>query len=452
MNRYIQEWFEAHADDMRAMKDDIWERPEVAFTEYYAAGRTAEFLRAQGFEAVEVFALESENGQPNCVRATYGSGDPKLLIMGETDALAGLGQDRVPYFSPKQGAGHGCGHNLMATGNAAAACAVMQAMKAENIPGTLVYLACPAEESLAGKAILAREGYFDGIDAAAIWHPMGVDMYFISGEELSATTNIVFEFTGKTAHAGMAWQGRSALDAAELMTTGVQYLREHVTGDCLMHHIFLDGGQAPNIVPETASVYFYLRSKEENNDDLVRRVKLVADGAATMTETSVRSYVKAGCHSYKPNLTMLKHSAEMSKTMPRIEYTPEEYDFAREMHKNVNGKAPENTEDLLPHGFMPWVDMPMYGGGSTDVGDAGMVCPTVQFTGLGMVKGMPNHHWATVAAVGTDIGLKGAIAGGEMVAQLIYDLFTDADLLAAAKKEFAETHPDPYVCKIPKNQ
>ena len=108
MNRYIQEWFEAHADDMRAMKDDIWERPEVAFTEYYAAGRTAEFLRAQGFEAVEVFALESENGQPNCVRATYGSGDPKLLIMGETDALAGLGQDRVPYFSPKQGAGHGC--------------------------------------------------------------------------------------------------------------------------------------------------------------------------------------------------------------------------------------------------------------------------------------------------------------------------------------------------------
>lgn len=452
MNRNIEAWFAAHQDDIRSMKDDIWARPEVAFTEYYACGRTAEFLRAQGFEDVEVFSLESENGQPNCVRATYGSGEPRLLIMGETDALAGLGQDRVPYFSPKQGPGHGCGHNLMAAGNAAAACAVLAAMKAENIPGTLVFLACPAEESLAGKAILAREGYFDGIDAAAIWHPFGMDMMFISGEELSATTNIVFEFRGKTAHAGYAWEGRSALDAAELMTTGVQYLREHVTGDCLMHHIFLDGGQAPNIVPETASVYFYLRSKEEHNDDLVRRVKLVAEGAATMTETTVRSFVKAGCHSYKPNLTMLRHAAETAKGMPRIEYTPEEYEFARQMHINMNGSAPENVEELLPHGYLPWMDAPGYAGGSTDVGDTGMVCPTIQFSGFGMVKGMPNHHWTTVATVGTDIGLKGAVAGGQMVAQLIWDLFTDAEFLAAAQKEFRETHPHPYVCKIPKNQ
>ena len=369
MNQHIQQWFEAHVDAMRAMKDDIWAHPEMAFAEYYAAARTAEFLRAQGFARVEVFPVASENGQPNCVRATYGEGEPRLLIMGETDALAGLGQDRVPYVSPKPGPGHGCGHNLMATGNAAAACAVMHAMQREGIPGTLVYLACPAEESLAGKAILAREGYFDGIDAAAIWHPMGMDMYFVSGEELSATTNIVFEFTGRTAHAGMAWQGRSALDAAELMTTGVQYLREHVTGDCLMHHIFLDGGQAPNIVPERAAVYFYLRSKEENNDELVRRVKLVAEGAATMTETQLRCEVKAGCHSYKPNLTMLRHAAQIAQTLPRIEYTPEEYEFAREMHQNVLGSVPEDAEELLPHGFLPWTDAPMYGGGSTDVGD-----------------------------------------------------------------------------------
>lgn len=452
MNQHIERWFAEHKDAIRQFKDDVWEQPEVAFTEYFACRRTEKFLRDNGFEKVESFALESESGEANCVRAEFGHGAPKLLIMGELDALAGLGQDRVPYFSPKQGPGHGCGHNLMAAGNAAAACAVLAAMKAEKLPGTLVFLGCPAEESLAGKAILAREGYFDGMDAAAIWHPFGVDMYFISGEELSATTNIVFEFHGKTAHAGYAWEGRSALDAAELMTTGVQYLREHVTGDCLMHHVFLDGGHAPNIVPETASVYFYLRSKEEHNDDLVRRVKLVADGAATMTETSVRSYVRAGCHSYKPNRTMLKHAAETAQHMPRIEYTQEEYDFAREMHKNINGTVPDNENDLLPHGANPWMEMPMYGGGSTDVGDTGMICPTIQFSGTGMVKGMPNHHWATVAAVGTDIGLKGAIYGGQNVAQLIYDLFTDSELLAAAKKEFEETHPHPYVCKIPKKQ
>ena len=450
MNRYIEKWFQEHTDEIRQLKDDIWAHPEVAFTEHYACRRTEKFLRDNGFEKIETFAVQS--GEDNCVRAEFGSGEPRLLIMGELDALAGLGQDRVPYVSPKEGAGHGCGHNLIAAGNAAAACAVKAAMQAENIPGTLVFIGCPAEESLAGKAILAREGYFDGVDAAAIWHPFGVDMYFLSGEELSATTNIVFEFHGKTAHAGYAWEGRSALDAAELMTTGVQYLREHVTGDCLMHHVFLDGGQAPNIVPETASVYFYLRSKEENNDELVRRVKLVAEGAATMTETTVRSYVKAGCHSYKPNKVMLKHAAQTAQTLPRIEYTEEEYEFAREMHRNINGKVPEKKEDLLPHGAMPWTEMPMYGGGSTDVGDTGMICPTVQFSGTGMVKGMPNHHWATVAAVGTDIGLKGAVYGGWNVAQLIYDLFTDGELLAAAKKEFTETHPEPYVCKIPKNQ
>lgn len=452
MNQHIAKWFEMHEDAMRDMKDDIWAHPEVAFTEYYGCERTAKFLRDNGFENVETFCLESGNGGDNCVRATYGSGSPVLLIMGETDALAGLGQDRVPYFSPKPGAGHGCGHNLMATGNAAAACAVMEAMKAENIPGTLVYIACPAEESLAGKAILAREGYFDGIDAAAIWHPFGTDMYFVTGEELAATTNIVFEFRGRTAHAGYAWEGRSALDAAELMTTGVQYLREHVTGDCLMHHIFLDGGQAPNIVPETASVYFYLRSKEEHNDDLVRRVKLVADGAATMTETAVRSFVKAGCHSYKPNKVLLQHAAETAQRIPRIVYTDADYEFARQLHMNINGTVPENPDELLPHGALPLVDAPMYAGGSTDVGDTGMICPTIQFSGTGMVKGMPNHHWATVAAVGTDIGLRGAVYGGLNVAQLIYDLFTDADLLAAAKKEFAETHPEPYACKIPKQQ
>ncbi len=451
MNENIKSWFETHKEEVANLKKTFWENPETAFTEYVAAETTREFLLNHGFTEVNAFDAEEKGGKPNTVIAKWGSGKPVIGLLGELDALPGLGQDAVPYYSPIEGPGHGCGHCLMATAGVTSAVALREAMEKENIPGTLVYIACPAEETLAGKAVLARDGYFDDLDIGLIWHPSGSDMDFSTGMVMSATTNILFEFQGKTAHGGTAWQGRSALDAAELMNVGVQYLREHVTDDCRMHYVYRDGGEAPNIVPEHASVYYFLRSREENNDDLVRRVKLIAEGAAMMTETKASYRVEAGCHSYHGSRVLSKYGYESAIKVPDIEYTEEEYDFAKTMYKNATGKEPpKDLDKLLPSKVLKGEHIDGYAGGSTDVGDLAMKCPTLQLSGFGTAMGLPGHHWTVVASAGTDIGLKAAVKAGMTLAQFAYDIFHNQKIIDEAWEEFHEDYKEPYVCKIPK--
>lgn len=453
MNSIIKNWYKSHYDEIESLKNEFWSHPETAFQEFFACKRTADYLKENGFRDIQMFDAEKKGNQPNTVIAKFGSGKPVIAICGELDALPGLGQDAVPYYSPREGAGHGCGHCLIATAGVTAAIALKTVIEAENLRGTLMYIGCPAEETLAGKAILARDGYFEGLDVALIWHPGGHDMDFSIGMEWAATTNILFDFFGKTAHGGKAWQGRSALDAAELMNIGVQYLREHVTEDCRMHYVYRDGGEVPNIVPKHASVYYFLRSREENNDDLVRRVKLIAEGAAKMTETKVKWTVEAGCHSYHANKTLCRYGYKSALKLLPITYTEEEYKFAREMYKNAMGKeAPEDNEKVLPSKVIPADYKPGYGGGSTDVADLAMKCPTIQFNGYGSVMGLPGHHWTTVATSGMSIGTKAAIWGGMAIAQFAYDILKNPSIIEEAKQEFKEDYPNPYVCKIPKEQ
>ena len=453
MNETLEKWYAGRYDEIDALKTDFWKHPETAFEEYYCAQRTADYLKANGFTDIQMFDALEKGNQPNTVIAKYGSGSPVIAICSELDALPGLGQEAVSHYAPLDGPGHGCGHCLMATAGVTAAVAFKEVMESEQLGGTLVFIACPAEETLAGKAVLARDGYFDGLDAALIWHPGGSEMDFTTGMEMSATTNILFEFFGKTAHGGSPWEGRSALDAAELMNVGVQYLREHVTQDCRMHYVYRDGGEAPNIVPDHASVYYFLRSREENNDDLVRRVKLIAEGAAQMTETTVKWTVEAGCHSYHSSKVLSKYGYEAACKIPPITYTDEEYDFARELIRNTTGKeAPEEKDAVLPSKVLKGEDRPVFVGGSTDVADLAMKCPTIQLFGFGSAKGLPGHHWTTVASAGMSIGTKAAIQGSMAMAQLAYDMLKDPQIIAEAKVEFEEDYPDPYVCKIPKVQ
>lgn len=453
MNETIKRWYETRYDEIDALKNKFWSHPETAFEEYFACRTTADYLKVNGFKDVKVFDAQEKGSEPNTVIAKYGSGSPVIAICGELDALPGLGQDAVPYYSPKEGPGHGCGHCLMATAGVTAAVAFKETMEEEKLGGTLVYIGCPAEETLAGKAVLARDGYFDGLDVALIWHPGGRNMDFSTGAVMAATTNIEFEFFGKTAHGGTPWEGRSALDAAELMNVGVNYLREHVTQDCRMHYVYRDGGEAPNIVPEHASVYYFLRSKEENNDDLVRRVELIAQGAAMMTETKVKWRVEAGCHSYHASRVLSKYGYESALKLPSVTYTPEEYAFAREMYKNATGmEASENDEEVLPSKIVKGSDKPVYIGGSTDVADLAMKCPTIQLSGFGTACGLPGHHWTVVATAGMSIGTKAAIEGGMAMAQFAYDILKNPQIIAEAKEEFAKDYPDPYICKIPKEQ
>ena len=453
MNETIKKWYEGRYEEIDALRNDFWSNPETAFEEFYACKRTADYLKENGFEDIHVFDAEEKGNEPNTVIAKYGSGKPVIGICSELDALPGLGQDAVPYYSPKEGAGHGCGHCLMASAGVTAAVAFKEVMKAEKLGGTLVFIGCPAEETLAGKAVLARDGYFDELDVALIWHPGGRDMDFSTGMEMAATTNILFEFFGKTAHGGTPWQGRSALDAAELMNVGVQYLREHVTQDCRMHYVYRDGGEAPNIVPEHASVYYFLRSREENNDDLVRRVKLIAEGAAKMTETEVKWTVEAGCHSYHANKVLSKYGYESAIKVPPITYTEEEYKFAREMYKNATGKeAPEEEDKVLPSKVLKGTYTPGYAGGSTDVADLAMKCPTIQLSGYGCAMGLPGHHWTVVATSGMSIGTKAVIHASMSMAQFAYDMLKNPSIIEEAKEEFKEDYPNPYICKIPKEQ
>ena len=449
MNKTVEKWFEEHKEKITKLKQEYWSHPETAFLEYFAANRTAQYLRNHGFEDVTEFDAEGKGNPANTVIAKYGSKGPVVGILGEFDALPGLGQEAVPYPAPIEGPGHGCGHCLMATASVTAAVAIKEAIEKEQIEGQLVYIGCPAEETLAGKAILARDGYFDGLDIALIWHPGGSNMNFATGKESAATTNILFEFRGKAAHAGRAWEGRSALDAAELMNVGVNYLREHVTEDSRLHYTYRFGGDAPNIVPDYASVYYFIRSREENNEELVRRVKKVAEGAALMTDTTVSFTVEAGCHSYRSSKTLSKYGREAALKVPPIEYTEEEYEFAREIYKNTLGQEPPEDKDrLLPNKVGDIDPTPAYGGGSTDVGDTARICPTIQLFGYGSVIGLPGHHWNITAAAGTSIGLKAAIQAGKILAQFALDAFENPSLIEEAKVEFKNDYPEPYKCKI----
>lgn len=454
MNTCISDWFKTNRERINKLKQDFWEHPETAYTEYECCRFTKEFLLEYGFTDVKTVALDLAGKNvkklPNTVIAKWGNGKPVIGLVGELDALPGLGQEAVPYYSPIEGNGQGCGHCLIASAGVTAAVALKEAMEKSGTKGTVVYIACPAEEDLSGKSILAREGYFDGLDCALIYHPYGQNMRF-GNDVWSAITTLEFNFEGKSAHAAaMPWDGRSALDAAELMNVGVQYLREHVTQDVRIHYVYRNGGLAPNIVPDKASLYYFVRSREENIEDTVKRVEECARGAAMMTGTNVEWHVEGGCHSYHGSRVLAHKGYEIASAMPKIEYTESEYEYAAKIQEAVLGKRGSTPDEILPRNVEKPDESEIYSGGSTDVGDLAMKCPTYQFGGFGAAVGLPLHNWSIVACVGTDIGLKAAMFAGEAMAQTAFEAATDPKILESAWEEFHRDYPNPYKCIIPK--
>lgn len=350
MNDYIQLWYDKYETEARTLMHDIWEHPEFAMEEYYTAGRLAGFMKEQGFETRTFNAKEpqSQSAPHNTVYAKWGSGKPVIGILGELDSLKGLGQENVPYYSPVPGCGHGCGHNLIAGCGAAAASSLKFAAEREDLSGTIIYVGCPAEETLDGKVWLAKWGYFDDMDVCLMWHPGGHELKF-AGYTNMALTSILFEYFGKTAHGVRAWNGRSALDACELMNIGVNYLREHMTPECSIHYVYEDGGDMPNVVPEHASVFYYIRSRDEENRELVERVKAVAQGAAIMTETKLKMTLRTYCRGNFPAIALNRYVYEEVKKIPPLTYSGEDYEFARKLHRNFfEEEPPEEPDALIP--------------------------------------------------------------------------------------------------------
>lgn len=446
MNEYLSGWFERHEAQVRALEHRIWARLETALNEHYACAETAAFLREQGF-APECFSLMGDGGEPNAIVARYGSGRPVIAILGEYDALPGLGQDCVSHKAPLEGPGHGCGHCQIISCAVAAASALKSAMEAEGLGGTLVFMATPAEESLQGKVRMAAEGYFDELDLCFAWHPCDMAPSF-DDMVSAASTDVTFEFFGKSAHAAMQpWAGRSALDAAELMSVGVQYLREHITEDCKVHHSYLSAGTAPNVVPEYAAVRYLVRSNDAGSDEILERVTAVAEGAALMTGTTMKRRVKSHCCGSLPNHVLNEFCYRAVGKVEPIAYTEEEYRFAREVYENTTGKAaPGDNEALLPTATHP--PEPIYIAGSSDVGDVSHIVPTLQVRGPGRVKGTPGHHWSVVAASGTSIGEKAAVYAAKLMSQAMYDALIEPGLAERCREEFhrckAEKGIGPY--------
>jgi aminobenzoyl-glutamate utilization protein B len=318
-----------------------------------------------------------------------------------------------------------------------AAASLKAALEKEKKAGTVIFYGCPAEEILSGKVYMAKHGFFDGLDVAFAWHPAPFQ-FTVMEASMQASTNILFSFHGKTAHAAAnPDQGRSALDAAELMNVGVQYLREHTPDDSRIHYCYTHAGEAPNVVPDFAQTNYFIRARtREIDDELVERVVDIAKGAALMTGTTMDYRVNSGCYETFICHSMNRHCRESVLKVPEIVWDDADKRYAAELYKAATGK---DAEGLLCSGIPELTGKVSSMTGSSDVADISHLVPTGMIFGLGILKGLPFHHWAVVSTAGTAIGHKTEIYAGKALAQCAYDLLNDPASLAAVKKEFCES-------------
>lgn len=445
--RIANEWVDAHRELLVTTHQQIWEWAEVGLQEYRTGKLLADILEREGFQVERGVA-----GMPSAFVATYGSGQPVIGMMAELDALPGLSQKIVPYREPlKEGAaGHGCGHCSYAATALGAALAVKAAMDAQGLPGTIKCFGCPAEETLVGKVFMVRDGVFDGLDACLGHHPGAVNG--VSLGSANAMNSVKFEFYGKASHAGGSpEQGISALDAAELMNIGVNYMREHVVQETRMHYVIEDGGHEPNIVPAYARSWYYVRAPtRELVERYYERVLRIADGADLMAGTTHKVRFLTGVHNTIPNRPLAELVVANMRAIGAPTYTEEELAFAREVGKSISreekraalGRSPlPNAMELLDVDlntriYDPYGEERKGGGGSTDVADVSWNTPTIEFSTAQFVVGAPGHSWQHAAMSGTSVGHKSTLFAAKVMANTVIDLLTDRDILEKVHEDW----------------
>ncbi|WP_353267059.1 amidohydrolase [Gemmatimonas sp.] len=407
----------------------IWGFAEVGYMEEKSSALLQSELRNAGFAVKAGIA-----GEPTAFVAEYGSGKPVIAILGEFDALPGLSQDAVPERKPlKIGApGHGCGHHLFGTASTASAIAIKQWMIANNVKGTLRMIGTPAEEGGSGKVYMVRDGVFNDVDAVIAWHPG--DDNSATGERTMANITGKFRFHGTSSHAASAPErGRSALDGVEIMNVMTNYLREHVPDGTRIHYVVTNGGKAPNVVPDEAEVYYYVRHVDMNVvKDVWSRVVNAAKGAAIGTGTNYELQLIGSVFSLLPNETLLRIEQRALERVGGYTLSPEERVFAEKLQKSEAfiPVALEATQKIKP------LVIGQAGSASTDVGDVSWTVPTVQLGAATWVPGTAAHSWQAVAAGGMSIGTKGMMVAAKTMALTAADLFVSPAALAEAKKEF----------------
>lgn len=463
----IVEIINSKAEKLTRASDNVWEYAETAFVENKSMEELCALLESEGFK------VEKGIGDvPTAFSGTFGSGKPVIGLLGEYDALFGLSQ--VAGATHKEWyhegcPGHGCGHNLLGVGSIAAAIAVKNYLEESGESGTVIYYGCPGEEGGSGKAFMAREGVFDCLDAAITWHPGSVNA--ASNNSSLANIQVKFKFKGVSAHAaGDPYNGRSALDAVELLNVGVQFLREHIIPEARVHYAITNtGGLSPNVVQPVAEVLYLCRApKNAQAQEIYEWVIDIAKGAALMTHTEMEyEFIKA-CSNVINNMTLEKALYENLNKVPLPTYTDEEIKLAAEYkksapavqdlaEKNVDGGAEvqafirEHQGKPINNFIMPYYPSGKAMGGSTDVGDVSWVCPTAQINAATLAADTPGHSWQIVAQGKSSIAHKGMLYAGEVMAATVIDLMKNPKLLEEAKAEHAQrVAPTGYVCPIPK--
>ena len=450
---------ETHAPDLIGLSDRVWGMPELLYGEFRSCAEHTQVLRQKGFRVTEEVA-----GLPTAVTGEAGEGGPVIAILGEYDALPGLSQVAgiaEPRPLEEGGHGHGCGHNLLGAAALLAACALKDWLSATGTPGRVRYYGCPAEEGGAAKAFMVRDGAFADVDAAITWHPNPITRV---DDALSlANTRMDFTFHGRASHAAMSPHlGRSALDAVELMSVGVNYLREHVPQDARIHYAYLDaGGTAPNVVQARTKVRYSIRALRLSDMlDIVERVKNVARGAALMTGTVAEMKVFSAVSNMLGNGVMERTMQRALEDLGPVPFDAADRAYATAIQATLSPDdiaAPYRAIGETPRPATPLCDWiaPLYPQGevmigSTDVADVSWAVPLVQVLVATHAIGTPGHSWQVTAQGKAPAAHKGMVHAAKAMARCGELLFADPALLAEARAEHAaRLAREPYVCPIP---
>ncbi|MFB3854722.1 MAG: amidohydrolase [Vicinamibacterales bacterium] len=433
-------------EEFGRISDAIWSYAELGLHEYKSSALLADRLEKAGFKVERGVA-----GMPTAFVATYGSGKPVIGLLGEFDALPMLSQKgRVPKQDPLlEGApGHGCGHNTMCTAAASAAIAIKQAMDKFGLKGTIKVFGSPAEETVISRPYMVRAGLFKDVDAVIDNHS-GSGFSTGYGVNGNALFSVLFTFKGRTAHSGGSpWSGRSALDAVEITNMAANLLREHLFYSHRMHYVVPQGGEAPNVVPDKASVWYYVRESDARVEDMYERVVNCAKAGALASGTELTTRVYTAIHQRHPNKALAELIYANIRAIGMPQWSQEEHEFARALQRELKvtekGMPTEvgRLEDSSSRTFV--------GGGSSDVGEVTLVAPTASISFPGQVPGANGHHWSAVASNYGTTAWKGLNAGAKAIAASAIDLLTNPEALARIRAEFdAYSKEHPYKSLLP---
>ncbi len=438
-------WIDENQKRIIEIADTIWGYAELGLMETRSSKLLQNELSKNGFTVEAGVA-----GMPTAFVATWGSGKPVIGVMGEFDALPGISNKAVPEKAPlREGTpGHGCGHHIHGTSGAVGAIAARYAMEKAGIKGTIRFFGTPAEENFVGKVFMVRAGLFDDVDAVISHHPNSINSAGLGTS--TAVNGVKFHYYGKTSHAaGSPEQGRSALDAVELMNIGVNYLREHVIQEARFHYVIEVGGGQPNVVPDYARSWYYIRAPQRDQlESIYQRIIKIAEGAAMMTETTLKVEFIMGLYNLIPNRVIAKTITANMKEIGAPQHTAEEIDFAKKINADLDRQV--KIDDLKRQKVPTWeryADMEMaddvldpFGedycsAGSTDVGDVSWVVPAVEYNTATYPLGSPAHSWQWVACGAMALGHKSLIFSCKVTAGSVLDLLTRPELVKEAQDE-----------------